>query len=103
MSISGIPAADLKEHERQKAGSREDSDDDDEPAAKKAKPEGLLGSAPGMVTGMPGMGVVPGMMPPPGMSGMPPGLMGHMMGHMGPPFMHPGYIYTLSHYFIYSF
>lgn len=84
----GIPASDLKEHERQKVGTRGDSDDeDDEPAMKKPKPEGLLGSAPGV----PVPGMVPGMMPPP--MGMPPGLtMGHMMqmGPMGPPFMHPG-------------
>lgn len=90
--VKGIPAADLKEHERHKhSGSKEDSDDEEEPTAKKAKPEGLLGSAPGLVHGIPGM--VPGMMPPPGIHGMPPGMMSHMMpmGHMGPPFMHhPG-------------
>ncbi|GJQ80937.1 hypothetical protein Trydic_g4754 [Trypoxylus dichotomus] len=86
--MEGIPSSDLKEHERQKVGTRGDSDDeDDEPAVKKPKPEGLLGTAPGV----PVSGMVPGMMPPP--MGMPPGLqMGHMMpmGHMGPPFMHPG-------------
>lgn len=88
--MEGIPSADLKEHERQKQGSRgnDSGSDDDEPAAKRPKPEGLLGNAPGVMQGMPGM--MPGMMPPPGMGpGMP---MGHMMqmGHMGPPFMHPG-------------
>ncbi|XP_022917009.1 BUB3-interacting and GLEBS motif-containing protein ZNF207 isoform X2 [Onthophagus taurus] len=84
--MEGIPPNDLKEHERHKGGSRLDSDDDDdEPATKKSKPEGLLGTAPGV----PVQGMVPGMMPPP--MGMPPGIpMGHMMpmGHMHPPFMH---------------
>ncbi|XP_065173795.1 BUB3-interacting and GLEBS motif-containing protein ZNF207 isoform X1 [Atheta coriaria] len=88
--MEGIPAADLKEHERQKDGGRGggvSDDDDDEPIAKRTKPEGLLGSAPGVMQGMPGM--VPGMMPP-HMAGMPPGMpMGMMqMGHM--PFMHHG-------------
>lgn len=88
--LPGIPAADLKEHERQKQGSRNDSgSEDDEPAAKRSKPEGLLGNAPALMPGMPNM--MQGMMHPPG---MPPGMhMGPMMGmgHMGgPPFMpHP--------------
>ncbi|KAK9752180.1 hypothetical protein QE152_g4387 [Popillia japonica] len=86
--MEGIPSSDLKEHERQKVGTRGDSDDDDdEPAIKKPKPEGLLGTAPGVSV----QGMVPGMMPPP--MGMPPGIpMGPMMsmGHMAPPFMHPG-------------
>ncbi|KAL3272601.1 hypothetical protein HHI36_014071 [Cryptolaemus montrouzieri] len=81
--MEGIPATDLKEHERQRQGGN-DSGSDDEPAPKKAKPEGLLGNAPGGPQ-HPGM-MPPGMMPPPG---MPPGMsMGPMM-HM-PPFMHPG-------------
>ncbi|XP_017776432.1 PREDICTED: BUB3-interacting and GLEBS motif-containing protein ZNF207 isoform X2 [Nicrophorus vespilloides] len=90
--MEGIPQADLKEHERQKAGSRpsgSDDEEDDEPAAKKPKPEGLLGTAPGV---MPGMPMMQGMMPP-HMQGMPPGMqMGHMMamGPMGPHFMHHG-------------
>nr|CAH7712505.1 unnamed protein product [Callosobruchus chinensis] len=90
--MEGIPPNDLREHERQKQGSRPSNDsgsDDDEPVAKRPKPEGLLGNAPGAVPGVPGM--VPGMMPPPG---MPPGMsMGPMMqmGPMGPHFMHhPG-------------
>ncbi|XP_072382789.1 BUB3-interacting and GLEBS motif-containing protein ZNF207 [Diabrotica undecimpunctata] len=90
--MEGIPAADVREHERQKQGSRPANDsgsDDDEPAVKRPKPEGLLGTAPGVMQGMPNM--VPGMMPPPG---MPPGMpMGPMMqmGPMGPHFMpHPG-------------
>jgi hypothetical protein len=90
--MEGIPAADLREHERQRLGSVSGtisgSDDEDEPASKRAKPEGLLGTAPGVMPGMPGM--MSGMIPPPG---MPPGLpMGHMMsmGPMGPQFMHPG-------------
>ncbi|KAJ8980981.1 hypothetical protein NQ317_013435 [Molorchus minor] len=89
--MEGIPPLDLKDHERQKQGSRanDSGSDDDEPSAKRPKPEGLLGNAPGMMQGVPGM--MPGMMPPPGMAhGMP---MGHMMqmGHMGHHFMpHPG-------------
>lgn len=39
--MDGIPPEDLKEHERQKTGSGARSDsDDDEPASKRAKPEG---------------------------------------------------------------
>lgn len=87
--LPGIPAADLREHERQKQGSRPSNDsgsDDDEPTTKRPKPEGLLGNAPGVMQGVPNM--VPGMMPPPG---MPPGMgMGPMMqmGHMQHHFMH---------------
>lgn len=87
--MEGIPAADLKEHERQKQSSRgsNDSSDEDEPANKRPKPEGLLGNAPPNIHGAmpPGM-VPPGMMPPP--PGMPPGMPMMSMGHMG--FMHPG-------------
>lgn len=90
--MEGIPAADLREHERQRfgtvTGNYSGSDDDDEPASKRTKPEGLLGNAPGVMPGMQGM--LQGMMPPPG---LPPGIpMGHMMsmGPMGPQFMHPG-------------
>jgi hypothetical protein len=36
--MEGIPANDIKEHEKQKNGNKSDSDDD-EPASKKAKPE----------------------------------------------------------------
>lgn len=86
--FQGIPPNDLKEHERQKQGTRgnDSGSDDDEPSQKKVKQEGLLGNAPGVMQGMPGM--MQGMMPPPG---MPPGIpMGHMMP-MGPHFaMHPG-------------
>lgn len=86
--LPGIPPNDLKEHERQKQGTRgnDSGSDEDEPAVKRPKPEGLLGTAPGVMAAVPGM--VQGMMPPPGMApGMP---MGHMMS-MGPPFMaHPG-------------
>ncbi|KAJ8923307.1 hypothetical protein NQ315_001865 [Exocentrus adspersus] len=88
--MEGIPSADLKEHERTKQGSRgnDSGSDDDEPAAKRPKPEGLLGNAPGVMSGMPGM--MSGMMPPPGMGhGMPMGPM-MQMGHMAPHFMHPG-------------
>lgn len=92
--MEGIPAADLKEHEKQRQGkSGSGSDDDDEPASKKTKPEGLLGTAPGPLPSATGM--VTGMMPPhvgmppqfpPHMG--PPHMMGHM-GHLGPPFMAP--------------
>lgn len=78
----------MKEHERQKQSTRGDSSDEDEPANKRPKPEGLLGNAP---PGMPAMlphGVLPGMMAP---GGMPHGMPMMHMGHMGgPPFMHPG-------------
>lgn len=96
LNTSGIPSNDLKEHERNRSGSRSSigsgSDDDDEPVAKKSKPEGLLGTAPNVMTSVPGM-VPAGMLPPHGIPGMPPGIpMGHMMqmGPMGPQFMHPG-------------
>ncbi|XP_018319335.1 BUB3-interacting and GLEBS motif-containing protein ZNF207 isoform X2 [Agrilus planipennis] len=81
--MEGIPSPDLKEHERLKQGGA-GSDDDDEPAMKKSKPEGLLGTAPGSSSASPG--IVPGMM-----TGVPPGIpmMGHM-GHMGPPFVPHG-------------
>lgn len=87
-SLSGIPAADLKEHERQKQNSRgAESSDEDEPANKRPKPEGLLGNAPpGMQVLPPGM--IHGMVHPP--PGMPPGMQMMSMGHMaGHPFMHP--------------
>lgn len=77
--MEGIPAGDLKEHERQKIGGPDS--DDDEPLPKRLKPEGLLGTAPGTI---PSPGLVPGLMPPalhPGMAGM---QMGHILSHMGP-------------------
>lgn len=87
--MEGIPAADLKEHERQKQGAQDS--DDDEPLPKRPKPEGLLGTAPGT---MPSPDLVQGLMQPSVHPGMPPGMpMGPMMGHMGhigPPFMPPG-------------
>lgn len=99
--MEGIPPNDAKEHERQRNGGRpgSPSSGEDEPVRKKAKPEGLLGSAPGaMPTGsnmmpgvMPGMAAHPGMPP---MGSFPPP-MHHMMGPMGPvgpPFMGPGYV-----------
>lgn len=108
--MEGIPPNDAKEHERQRNGGRpgSPSSGEDEPVPKKAKPEGLLGSAPGA---MPGIPPLPGMPPQPGMppmSGMPPqpgmpplpGMPPHhgippmhpmmSMGHVGPPFMGPG-------------
>lgn len=91
--MEGIPPNDLKEHERQRSGGGRDSgSEDDEPAPKKTKPEGLLGTAPGPLPSAAGM--MTGMMPPMPMGPMgqfPPHMPHHMMGHMGPPFMgHPG-------------
>ncbi|KAL1489149.1 hypothetical protein ABEB36_014090 [Hypothenemus hampei] len=88
--MEGIPPQDLKDHERQKQSTRgPDSSDEDEPASKKVKPEGLLGNAP---PGMPGLmppGMVPGLVHPP--PGLPPGMQMMPMAPMGaPPFMHPG-------------
>lgn len=94
--MEGIPPNDAKEHERLRNGGRpgSPSSGEDEPAQKKQKPEGLLGSAPGaMSTGssmMPGM--MQGMQGHPGMPqmGQYPPPMHHMMGplgHVGPPFM----------------
>ncbi|XP_011153846.1 BUB3-interacting and GLEBS motif-containing protein ZNF207 [Harpegnathos saltator] len=104
--MEGIPPNDAKEHERQRNGGRpgSPSSGEDEPVTKKAKPEGLLGSAPAM----PGMAGIPGMTPQPTLPPMPPG-MAHpsmaphpgipphpgmppmhpmmSMGHVGPPFM----------------
>ncbi|KAG8036166.1 hypothetical protein G9C98_004746, partial [Cotesia typhae] len=67
--MEGIPPNDLKEHERQRNGGRpgSPSSGEDEPAQKKSKPEGLLGSAPGAMPSNSGM--MPGMM-----QGMPPGM-----------------------------
>lgn len=77
--MEGIPAADLKEHERVKQGGPDS--DDDEPLPKRIKPEGLLGTAPGTI---PSPGLVPGLMPPTLHPGMAAGIpMGHLLGHMG--------------------
>lgn len=115
--MEGIPPNDAKEHERQRNGGRpgSPSSGEDEPVQKKAKPEGLLGSAPGAMPGMaglPGMAPQPGMPPMPGMGPHPsmaphPGMPPHHgmppihpmmpMGHVGPPFMNPGYLSPLIH------
>uniref|UniRef100_D3TPM0 Zinc finger protein n=1 Tax=Glossina morsitans morsitans TaxID=37546 RepID=D3TPM0_GLOMM len=78
--MDGIPAEDLREHERQKNGGKSDSDDE-EPAAKKKVEIPLTAPPP--------------MMMPPNM--MPPHMMGQyaqygMMPHMAPmpPFLGPG-------------
>lgn len=100
--MEGIPPNDLKEHERQRNGGRpgSPSSGEDEPAQKKSKPEGLLGSAPGQMPTNSGM--MPGMMQgmpghhPMHQMGQYPPPMHHMMGHMGhvgPPFMQ-GYVYN---------
>jgi hypothetical protein len=92
--MEGIPANDLKEHERQRNGGRpgSPSSGEDEPAPKKTKPEGLLGSAPGAMSGSNMMSH--GMSGHPGMSvGQFQPSMHHVMGsmgHVGPPFMGPG-------------
>uniref|UniRef100_A0A6B2EML2 Putative zinc finger protein 207-like isoform x1 n=1 Tax=Phlebotomus kandelakii TaxID=1109342 RepID=A0A6B2EML2_9DIPT len=73
--MEGIPAEDIREHERGKNGNKSDSDDD-EPASKKLKPEmGGVGT-PG------GMPMMPSMMPPHLLSQY--GQVGPMLGHMGP-------------------
>lgn len=76
--MEGIPAEDLKEHEKQKQGRpASPSSGEDEPAPKK-KAEGLMGPQPGSM---------PPSMVPQGFPNMNP-----MMGPMGPmpPFMPPG-------------
>lgn len=98
--MEGIPADDVKEHDKQKGklgpprpGSP--SSGEDEPAPKKLKPEGTPNGPTPQVSSvqMPLMrpSLPPGMMPglgPPGMFA-PPG-MHPMMGPMGHPFLPPG-------------
>ncbi|XP_055707378.1 BUB3-interacting and GLEBS motif-containing protein ZNF207 isoform X3 [Phlebotomus papatasi] len=74
--MEGIPAEDIREHERAKNGNKSDSDDD-EPTVKKSKPDG--GGGMGSGGGMP---VMPNMMPPHLLSQY--GQVGPMLGHMGP-------------------
>lgn len=85
--MEGIPEADVKEHERQRNGrAGSPSSGEDEPGAKRLKPEGLLGNAPGMrgnvlTPGMPGH--------PMNMGQYHPSM--HMMSHMGhSQYMQPG-------------
>lgn len=82
--MEGIPPNDLKEHERQRNGGRagSPSSGEDEPAPKKTKPEGLLGTAPGALSGS---GMTHGM---PSHLGMQMNQFHHMMGAMGhmPPY-----------------
>lgn len=40
--MDGIPPEDLKDHERQKTGSTKSESEDDEPATKRTKPEGMI-------------------------------------------------------------
>uniref|UniRef100_A0A7G3B8R8 Putative zinc finger protein 207-like isoform x1 n=1 Tax=Lutzomyia longipalpis TaxID=7200 RepID=A0A7G3B8R8_LUTLO len=84
--MEGIPAEDIREHERAKNGNKSDSDDD-EPATKKTKPE--MGGGMGAATGMP---VMPNMMAPHLLGQY--GQMNPMLGHMGPippgAYMNPG-------------
>lgn len=99
--MEGIPADDLKEHEKQKSkgggptrpGSP--SSGEDEPVPKKTKPDGVpngpVATAPAVQMPLMRPAMPPGMMPglgPPGMFG-PPG-MHPIMGHMGHPFLPPG-------------
>lgn len=56
--MEGIPPEDLKDHEKQKNGNRSDSDDD-EPTAKKLKPETGLPPQLMMPNMVPGMGQFP--------------------------------------------
>ncbi|GAB0089920.1 BUB3-interacting and GLEBS motif-containing protein ZNF207 [Sergentomyia squamirostris] len=74
--MEGIPAEDLRDHDKQKNGSKSDSDDD-EPAVKKVKPD-----VPG-IGGPGGMPVMPNMIPP-HLLGQYGHQVGPMMGHMGP-------------------
>lgn len=69
--MEGIPAQDLKDHEKTKNGSKSESDDD-EPSAKKNKIEPAAAAAvmpqqqmmmPNMAMGHPGMAQFPMMMP----------------------------------------
>ncbi|KAL7043311.1 hypothetical protein ACKWTF_001446 [Chironomus riparius] len=85
--MEGIPAEDLKNHERQKNGNKSDSDDD-EPTNKKHKLDPQIAMAQGMPPQMmmpnmvPNMAQFPPMMMPHGFQMMPGiQLMPHMMGH----------------------
>jgi hypothetical protein len=85
--MEGIPAEDLKNHERQKSGNKSDSDDD-EPTNKKHKLDPQIAMAQGMPPQMmmpnmvPNMAQFPPMMMPHGFPMMPGiQLMPHMMGH----------------------
>ncbi|KAJ9586553.1 hypothetical protein L9F63_028403, partial [Diploptera punctata] len=87
--MEGIPPDDVKEHERQKQGKQmqggrpgSPSSGEDEPAPKKAKPEGLLGNGP-----------MPHHMAPMGQFGPPYGSSNdgsYGTNPMGPPFIGPG-------------
>lgn len=75
--MEGIPAEDVREHERLKNGNKSESEDD-EPTPKKQKTaEGLAG-----VAGAPPAGLMMNMMQQFG--GMPPHMMGAVPGFMGP-------------------
>ncbi|XP_065066094.1 BUB3-interacting and GLEBS motif-containing protein ZNF207-like [Rhopilema esculentum] len=94
--MEGIPEKDLKEKEqmlKRKKDAGEDDDDDDEEDAKKKKTE----TTPVMPMAIPGMPMIPGMMPPfpgmPGLPGMPPVHVPGMPVFPGmPPMMPPGSI-----------
>ncbi|XP_059612945.1 BUB3-interacting and GLEBS motif-containing protein ZNF207 isoform X2 [Phlebotomus argentipes] len=70
--MEGIPAEDIREHEKAKNGNKSDSDDD-EPANKKVKADAAMAQA---------MPVMPNMMPPHLLGQY--GQVGPMLGHMGP-------------------
>lgn len=94
--MEGIPAEDIREHERQKNGNKSESEDD-EPVAKKHKPqEGAVGgvSVAGAAAANPSVsGMMMNMMVnqfggiPPMMMGAVPGYPGMMQQHLmgGPP------------------
>lgn len=79
--MEGIPAEDIREHERQKTGNRSEDEEDDEPAYKKQKPlmepqmaagvhhhgGGGIGSGGGSGGGVSGAMVMPPNMMPPSM------------------------------------
>lgn len=79
--MEGIPADDLKEHEKQKNGNQSDSDDEG-PSSKKSKPDQPMMPMPPNSMVMPNM-MAPHMMQQFGGMGMMP--MGHMPPYMGGP------------------
>ncbi|XP_063703200.1 BUB3-interacting and GLEBS motif-containing protein ZNF207 isoform X2 [Culicoides brevitarsis] len=91
--MEGIPAEDIKEHERQKggqggaSGTKSDSDDEDGPSSKKSKGDmtaGTSGATPGAIPGMPAGMAQPNLLVPQQFAGQFP------MQFMPPYMQHPG-------------
>lgn len=87
--MEGIPAEDIREHERQKNGNKSESEED-EPVAKRHKPqESMVGMAAGLAGAAPNPQAVSGMMMNMNMMGMnqfgglPPMMMGAVPGYPG--------------------